>query len=127
MKRHDGSRESLRAAKERQDSKERAGLVRAATWLLANLSIRLLALPFLRRYGSNSRREQLMSRDINWSVSYFCACRVLAEKVVTLPVRRRSDGSGNKAAATVRADVAQHMIDAGGTKRTFISADARLR
>jgi hypothetical protein len=68
-----------------------------------------------------------MSCDINWFVPYLCAWRVLAEKVVTLPVLRRSDGSGNEATATVRADVAQHMIDAGGTKRTFISADARLK
>ena len=68
-----------------------------------------------------------MSRDIDWSVSDLCARWVLAEKVLAIPVLRRSDGPGNESTATVGTDIAQHMINAGGTKRTFIGADARLK
>lgn len=67
-----------------------------------------------------------MSRDIDRPVFYSCARRVLAKKVVTLPVPRLPDGSGNEAATTVWTDIVQHMLDAGGTERTFIGADACL-
>jgi hypothetical protein len=85
------------------------------------------ALPFFRREASKSGRKQRMSRDINRLVFDCCARRVLAKKVVTLPVVRRPDGSRNEAAATVWTDVAQHMFHAGRTKRTFIGADAGLK
>lgn len=68
-----------------------------------------------------------MSREINRPVFDGCVRRVLTKKVVTLPVVRRSDGSGSEAATTVRADIAQHLLHTGGTKRTFIGADAGLK
>lgn len=68
-----------------------------------------------------------MSGEINRPVFDGCASRVLAKKVVTLPVLRGPDGSGHEAATTVRADIAQHLLHTGGTKRTFVGADARLK
>ena len=65
-----------------------------------------------------------MSRDINRLVFDCYARWILAKKVVTLPILRRSDGSGNEAAATIWTDIAQHIFDTGRTKRTFIGADA---
>jgi hypothetical protein len=91
------------------------------------LIIRSHVLPFFRRYDSKSGREQCMSCGINWPVFYFCTCRVLAKKVVTLPVLRRSDGSRNEATATVRTDIAQDMLNTGGAECTFIGADACLK
>jgi len=67
-----------------------------------------------------------MSSDINRLVFDCFARRVLAKKVVALPVLRRSDGSANEATTTVWTDIAQHMINTGGTERTFIGADACL-
>ena len=68
-----------------------------------------------------------MSRDINRLVFDGCARRILAQKVVTLPIFRRSDGSGKEAAATIWTDIAQHILNTCRTKRTFIGADARLK
>lgn len=68
-----------------------------------------------------------MSRCINRPVSDFGACRILAKKVVTLPVLRRPDGPGNKATTAIWTDVAQNAVDACGTERTLIGADARLK
>ena len=47
-----------------------------------------------------------MSRDIDRPMLDRCARRVLAEKVIALPVLRRPDGSGHEAAAAVGTDVA---------------------
>lgn len=68
-----------------------------------------------------------MSREVNMPVFDGCASRVLPKKVVALPVFRWPDGSGHKAAAAVRADIAQDRLHAGGTERTFIGADACLQ
>lgn len=67
-----------------------------------------------------------MSRDINRPVLDLGARRVLAQKVVTLPVLRRSDRPGNKTPTAIWADVVQDIVDTCGTERTFIGADARL-
>lgn len=67
-----------------------------------------------------------MSRDINRLVFDCRARRVLAKKVVALPVLRRSGGSGNETATTVGTDIAQHILNTGGTERTFIGTDACL-
>ena len=56
-----------------------------------------------------------------------CARRILAKNIVALPIVRRSDRSGNKAAATIRTNVAQDILNAIGAKRTFIGADACLK
>ena len=52
--------------------------------------------------------------------------RVLTQEVVTFPVSRRSDGSGNESAAAVWAHVLQDVIDTRGAKRALIGANARL-
>jgi len=67
-----------------------------------------------------------MSREIDRPVFCCCARRVLAKKVVAFPVLRGPDGSGHETATTVRVDIAQDRLHAGGTERTFIGADARL-
>ncbi len=67
-----------------------------------------------------------MRRGINRPVCDGYASRVLAKKVVAFPVLRRPDGAGHEAAATVGRDIAQHVLNAGGTERTFIGADARV-
>ena len=56
----------------------------------------------------------------------FGARWVFAKKVVALPVLRRSNWSGNKAATAILADIAQNIIHTCGTERTLISADARI-
>ena len=68
-----------------------------------------------------------MSRTINRPVFYCCARWVLAKKVVTFPVLRRSDRSGNESATTVRTDIAKDIVNAGRAERTFIGADACLK
>ena len=90
------------------------------------LTIRIHVLPFLRRYGFNSGGEQLMSRKINRPVFDYCARRVLAKKVVALPVLRWPDWPGNKTPAAIWADIAQNLIDTRHAERTFISTDTRL-
>lgn len=67
-----------------------------------------------------------MSRGINRPVFDFGARRVLAQKVVTLPVLRGPDWPGNKTPTAIRADIAQNAVDTRGTERTLISTDARL-
>src|SRR4029077_20229949 len=51
---------------------------------------------------------------------------ILAEMVVTFPVVRRPDRPGREAAAAVGADIAQHILDAGGAEGALVAADARL-
>lgn len=53
--------------------------------------------------------------------------RVLAKKVVVLPVPRRPDGLGNKATAAFRADITQNLVDTGSAERALIRTDARLK
>lgn len=56
-----------------------------------------------------------------------CRARwVLAEIVLTSPIRRWSDGPWLEAAAAIGADIVQHVRDACRAKRTFVRADARL-
>lgn len=68
-----------------------------------------------------------MGRGINRPVCDGYASRVLAQKIIPFPVLRRPDGSGHEAAATVGANIVQHMLHAGGTECTFIGADARVQ
>jgi len=53
-------------------------------------------------------------------------CRVLTKEIIAFPVPQRSDGSGNKSAAAVRADVVQDVVDTGDAERTLVGADARF-
>lgn len=84
-------------------------------------------LAFFRGYGFDGGRKLRMGRRINRSVLDLSACRVLAEEVVAFPIVRRSDGSGYKTTAAIRADVIQNPIDTSGAKCTFISTDACLK
>ena len=54
------------------------------------------------------------------------ARRVLAKKVVSLPVLRWPDWPGNKTPAAVWTDITQNLVDTRCAERTFISTDARL-
>lgn len=81
-------------------------------------------LPFLRWDMPDRRRELRMRRRINRSVPDTGARRILAEAVVTLPVRRWSDRPGREPAAAVRTDTLQDAFDAGRAERTFIGADS---
>ena len=53
--------------------------------------------------------------------------RVLAKEVVTFPVLRRPDRSGNKSAAAIWTDVVQNVLDTVDAERTLIAADPRLK
>ena len=63
---------------------------------------------------------------INRPVFDLGARRVLAKKIVALPVRRWPDWPGNKTPATIWADIVQNLIDTRGTERTLISTNTRL-
>ena len=53
--------------------------------------------------------------------------RVLTKEVVTFPVLRWPDWSGNKSAAAVRADILQDVIDTRGAEGALVGADARFK
>jgi hypothetical protein len=81
----------------------------------------------MRRYGFDYGRELRMNWRVNRPMSDLGARRVFTEKVVAVPVVRRSDRSRNKSAAAVRADVFEDIIDTRSTKRTLVGADARFK
>ena len=68
-----------------------------------------------------------MSCRINRSVFDLRARGILTKEVVTFPVLRRPDWSGNKSATAVRADVLQDVIDTRGAERALVGADARFK
>jgi hypothetical protein len=68
-----------------------------------------------------------MSGRINGPMLDLGTRRVLTKEVVTFPVPRWSDGSGNESAAAVWANVLQDVIDTRGAKRALIGANARLK
>src|SRR5262249_12598985 len=51
---------------------------------------------------------------------------ILAEIIVAAPVAGRPDRPRCEATAAVGADVAQHLLDAGGAERALVAADAGL-
>jgi hypothetical protein len=67
-----------------------------------------------------------MGRWVDRPVLDFGARWILAKKVVTFPIPRRSDSSRNKATTAIRTDVAQNVIDARGAKRALVGTDARF-
>ena len=67
-----------------------------------------------------------MSYLINGPVLYRCARRVLTEEVVALPIFRRPDRPWDKSAATVGADILQHILNASRAKCAFVTANARI-
>ena len=67
-----------------------------------------------------------MLRRINRSVPDSRARRILAEKIVILPVRRRPDRPRRESSAAIRADIVQDALDAAHAKRAFIGTDSRF-
>lgn len=67
-----------------------------------------------------------MGRLIDRLVYDLATSRILTKKIVAFPIARRPDRPGNKAAATVWADVAQNIIDTLGTERALVCANTRL-
>lgn len=67
-----------------------------------------------------------MNYPIHRPVLDVCARRVLAEKVVALPVLRWPDRPRYESAAAVRADIAQDSLNASCAKGAFITANARF-
>ena len=68
-----------------------------------------------------------MGRRIDRLVLDLGDCRILAKTVVAFPIPRWSDWPRNKAAAAIRTDVAQNVIDTRGAKRALVGADARFK
>ncbi len=68
-----------------------------------------------------------MNCEINRPVLDLGTRWVLAKEVVTFPVLRGPDWSGNKSATAVRADVLQDVIDTRGAERALVGADARIK
>src|SRR6267143_6109445 len=91
------------------------------------LAVIFAPLSFVRRYGFDCGREARMNCRTNRSVLDLGTRRVLTKEVVTFPVLRRPDWSGNKSAAAVRADVLQDVIDTRGAERALVGADARFK
>lgn len=77
--------------------------------------------------GSDRSRECRMRRRVNRTMLDLLARRILAQKVVTLPVCRRPDGPGSKAPAAIWTNIVQHAVDAGSAKCTFIAANTCLK
>jgi len=64
-----------------------------------------------------------MGNRINRTVPDLLTRRVFPQKIVPVPILRRSDWSRNKSAATVWADIVQNAFDASRAKRAFVGAD----
>ena len=67
-----------------------------------------------------------MGRSIDRAVFDLGAGWVLAEEVVTVPVRRGADRPRHETAAAVGTDIAQEFFNARCAERAFEGADTRL-
>ena len=65
-----------------------------------------------------------MRSCINRPVFHFACRRVFAQEVATFPIYRWPDGSGCKATAAIRTNVADHAINTACAECAFITADA---
>ena len=81
-------------------------------------------LPLFSGYGLKGCGERYMLARINRPMFDNGACRVFPKIVITFPIVRWPDGSGNEAAAAVRTNVTQNSIDARGTESTLVATDA---
>src|SRR5215510_15164245 len=86
----------------------------------------LTSLAALGRDALDGSQERGVGLPVDRPVPDLRARGILAEVVVPLPVPGRPDGPRNEAAATVRTDVAQHLLDARGAEGALVGADARL-
>jgi hypothetical protein len=71
--------------------------------------------------------ELLMKARVHGTMPDLCGCGIRAKTVAALPVILRPDGSGAKAAATVRADVGQKIFGARAAEGALKSADHRVQ
>ena len=67
-----------------------------------------------------------MRRWIDRPMLYLCTSRILAEEIIAIPVRRRSDWPLNEPASAIRTDISQNLFDTGHAERALIRADPRL-
>lgn len=84
------------------------------------------ASPLFRRNASDRCGERSVGGGIDGLVLDERACGDGTEVVVVFPVYGRSNGSRRKSSATVRADVAQHGINAVRAKRALETADTSV-
>jgi hypothetical protein len=81
----------------------------------------------VRRDGSDRGCELRMHIRINRPVLDFRTGFVFAKVVVAVPILGWPDRSRHEAAATIRANIIQDVVDTRTTERTFIAAYARLQ
>src|SRR5262245_18312587 len=67
-----------------------------------------------------------MDGEINGPMLHLSARRILSQIILAVPILRRSNRSGNEAAATIGTDVVQHVFYTSCAERTFIGTDARI-
>src|SRR5262245_2590035 len=67
-----------------------------------------------------------MHLPINGAMPHRCRWVIGPDEVVALPVCRRSNWSWREPATTVRADVLQHLFDAGPTECALEAANHRI-
>lgn len=66
-----------------------------------------------------------MCRRIHRTVFHHGARRICPEKVVIVPIHRRSDRSRYEPAAAIGTDIFKNVLYAGGAEGALIRADAR--
>ena len=68
-----------------------------------------------------------MHLQIHRMVLHRGARRICPKEVVIVPIRRRSDRSGDEPAAAIWADISQNALDARDTEGALIRTDTRLK
>jgi hypothetical protein len=68
-----------------------------------------------------------MRRLIDRPMLHLRPSRIVPQKVVTLPIRRRANRPRNEPAAAIGADISQNLFDTGHAERALIRADHRLK
>ena len=64
---------------------------------------------------------------IHWTILDCRTGRICLKIVTAFPVVLRSDRSGTKPSATIRADIVQDLLDTGTAESAFKRANQRLR
>src|SRR5581483_6646496 len=80
--------------------------------------------PVFRRDAADACRKRGVRAGIDRTMPDGAARGELAEVIVALPARRRTDRTRLEATAAIRAHIAEHVADTGGAKRAFEAADA---
>ena len=87
----------------------------------------VFTLSFLRWDRLDLGREPRMRRWIYRPVLHLAAGWIFPKEVITFPIRRRSNRSRNKPAATILTDISQNAFDARIAEGALIGADARVK